>query len=99
MEFERQNNKKFKNKVVVITGTSGRIGRELACQLASRGALLFLFARNNQRLSEVFSECSASEGRAIAISTDVSDPEQCSAGQTWIMVQVVIIWNRLANGS
>ena len=68
----------FKDKVVVITGASSGIGRELAYQLAEQGAWLSLAARNEERLSAVAGECQVRGGRAIAIVTDVSEQAQCA---------------------
>jgi NADP-dependent 3-hydroxy acid dehydrogenase YdfG len=69
----------FKDKVVVITGASSGIGRELAYQLAAQGAWLSLAARNTERLAGVRTECQGRGGKAIAISTDVSESAQCAA--------------------
>jgi short-subunit dehydrogenase len=69
----------FKNKVVIITGASSGIGRELAYQLAAQGARLSLAARTIDRLESVRTECEARGGKAIAISTDVSEPAQCAS--------------------
>lgn len=68
----------FKDKVVIITGASSGIGRELAHQLADQGALLVLAARDVERLEVVKTECQKRGGRAIAVRTDVSDPTQCA---------------------
>lgn len=68
----------FKNKVVVITGASSGIGRELAYQFAEQGAWLSLAARNGERLTAVAKECQARGGKAIAIVTDVSEQAQCA---------------------
>jgi short-subunit dehydrogenase len=67
----------FKNKVVVITGASRGIGRELAYRLASQGAKLSLAARNAERLEAVRAECEVLGGKAIAVSTDVAEQAQC----------------------
>ena len=67
----------FKNNVVIITGASSGIGRELALQFAKQGALLSLAARDLSRLEKVAEECCALEAKAIAIQTDVTDKEQC----------------------
>ena len=69
----------FKEKVVVITGASSGIGRELAYQLAAQGAWLSLAARTTERLEQVRTACEARGGKAIAISTDVSEQNQCAA--------------------
>jgi len=68
----------FKDKVVVITGASSGIGRELAYQLAEQGAWLSLAARNGERLDTVAGKCQARGGKAIAIVTDVSEQAQCA---------------------
>jgi 3-oxoacyl-ACP reductase-like protein len=49
----------FKDKVVVITGASSGIGRELAYQLAEQGAWLSLAARNGERLATVVALCAS----------------------------------------
>jgi len=67
----------FKDKVVVITGASSGIGQELAFQLAEQGAWLSLAARTVERLESVKTECERRGGKAIAISTDVSEQTQC----------------------
>jgi short-subunit dehydrogenase len=68
----------FKDKVVIITGASSGIGRELAHQLAEQGAWLVLAARNRERLEAAKAECLERGGKAIAIPTDVSIPSQCA---------------------
>lgn len=67
----------FNNKVIIITGASFGIGRELALQLAAQGAWLVLAARNIEKLEALVKECQEHGGRAIAIPTDVSDESQC----------------------
>ena len=67
----------FKDKAIIITGASSGIGRELAYQLAAQGAWLALAARTVERLETVKTECQERGGRAIAVPTDVSIPEQC----------------------
>ena len=68
----------FSDKVVVITGASSGIGRELAHQLADQGARLALAARDAARLEATAMQCRARGGQALAVPTDVSDQAQCA---------------------
>lgn len=67
----------FRENVVVITGASDGIGREMALQLADQGAWLVLAARDAEKLGAVAAECRARGGRAVAVPTDVAEREQC----------------------
>lgn len=67
----------FRENVVVITGASDGIGREMALQLAEQGAWLSLAARDAGKLEQVAADCRARGGRAIAVPTDVGDQAQC----------------------
>lgn len=67
----------FRDNVVVITGASDGIGREVALQLADQGAWLALAARDAAKLDAAAAECRARGGRAVAIPTDVGDEAQC----------------------
>ncbi|HEX8691706.1 MAG TPA: SDR family oxidoreductase [Longimicrobium sp.] len=69
----------FRDNVVVLTGASAGIGREMALQLAAQGALLALAARDAAKLEEVAAECRARGARALAVPTDVGDEAQCRA--------------------
>lgn len=69
----------FHENVVVVTGASEGIGRELALRLAGQGAWLALAARDAVKLNAVAAECRARGGRAVAVPTDVADAAQCRA--------------------
>ena len=73
----KNENKTFFENVVIITGASVGIGKELALQLAQQGAWLALAARNFEQLQQVAEQCQQAGGRAIAIATDVADKSQC----------------------
>jgi len=67
----------FKDNVVIITGASSGIGKELALQLAHQGAKLALAARHLNTLEPVAEECLKRGGEAMAVLTDVADNKQC----------------------
>jgi short-subunit dehydrogenase len=67
----------FHQNVVVITGASMGIGRELAFQLAEQGAWLALAARNIQNLEEVSQQCRQKGGKSICVPTDIASQDQC----------------------
>src|SRR5438477_2685294 len=63
-------------KVVVITGASSGIGKELAFQFAKKGSKVVLAARNKDALDSIAKEIQGSGGSALAVSTDVSKRSQ-----------------------
>lgn len=67
----------MQGKTVIVTGASAGIGEALAVALAGRGANVALAARDAQALERVKARCEASGGRALAVPTDVGDPEAC----------------------
>jgi short-subunit dehydrogenase len=67
----------FHENVVIITGASSGIGRELAFQLADQGAWLSLGARNLEQLETAAEECRQRRGRALVTQTDVTREAQC----------------------
>jgi NAD(P)-dependent dehydrogenase (short-subunit alcohol dehydrogenase family) len=64
-------------KVALVTGGSSGIGRATALRLAGHGARVVLAARNEPALAEVAGEARAKGAEALAVPTDVTDPEQC----------------------
>lgn len=71
------NNSHFLNNVVIITGASAGIGRELALLLAEQGAWLALAARNAEKLEEVAAQCRQRGCKAVVVPTDVAEQSQC----------------------
>lgn len=67
----------MRNNVVVITGASKGIGAELARQMAARGAMLALVARDRQALEKVAAECVALGSQAEVIVADVAIEDDC----------------------
>lgn len=70
---------RFTDKVVVITGATGGVGRATARAFAQEGAKVALLARGEEQLAATRAEITGMGGRAIAIRTDVADPEQIEA--------------------
>jgi NAD(P)-dependent dehydrogenase (short-subunit alcohol dehydrogenase family) len=64
-------------KTAVITGASSGLGRAFALALAEAGAAVALAGRRADRLEEARADIEASGQRAIAIPTDVTDPDAC----------------------
>jgi NADP-dependent 3-hydroxy acid dehydrogenase YdfG len=66
-------------QVVVVTGSSGGVGRAIAHAFAKRGAHIALLARGAEALDRVVEEVESLGGRALAVPTDVSDHAQVEA--------------------
>ncbi|TYS17983.1 SDR family oxidoreductase [Rossellomorea vietnamensis] len=63
-----------KEKVVMITGASKGLGRELAFAFARQGAKLAICARGEEKLKEVQDELEKTGAEVVALAADVSDP-------------------------
>jgi short-subunit dehydrogenase len=63
----------FQGKVLLVTGASSGIGREVAALLAGRGAKLVLVARNGKALGELAAELGATGAEALPVVADVTD--------------------------
>ena len=68
-----------KDKVAVITGASSGIGRQAALVLLEAGYSVVLAGRRAELLDSAIEEAAAPEGKALAVPTDVSDPESIKA--------------------
>lgn len=72
-------NDTFKDKVVVITGASGGVGRVTAWEFAKQGAKIVLLARSIEQLDGAKAEVESYGGQALLIPCDVADPDQVEA--------------------
>lgn len=63
----------YRGRVAIVTGASSGIGRQVALDLADRGAALVLCARRAERLAAVAAECAARGVRVEAPVGDVGD--------------------------
>jgi len=67
-------------RIALVTGASQGIGRACAIELARRGAILALAARNEQKLAEVAAEIEAAGGSAAPFALDVAGEESIKNG-------------------
>ena len=70
---------RLQNATVVITGASSGFGRGTALRLAEMGANVVLAARRQAELEALAADIVTAGGNALAVVTDVSDPEQMAA--------------------
>ncbi len=68
--------KSQRSEVVVITGASAGVGRATVQAFARRGAAIGLLARGQAGLEGARRDAEALGGRALALPTDVADPQQ-----------------------
>lgn len=64
----------FAGRVVVVTGASSGVGAALARAFAAEGAPVALFARSEEALDAVASECRRAGGEALVVPGDVTVP-------------------------
>ncbi|BBP04989.1 oxidoreductase [Sulfuriferula plumbiphila] len=75
----------IEGKIVVITGASSGLGEATARHLSGQGAVVVLGARRIDRISALAQALAGSEGKAIAVQTDVT---QC--GQVKQLVEAAV---------
>ncbi len=66
----------IEGKVVVITGASSGLGEATARLLSAQGSSVVLGARRLERLQALADELTSRGGKALAIATEVTDPDQ-----------------------
>jgi NADP-dependent 3-hydroxy acid dehydrogenase YdfG len=69
----------IEGKIVVITGASSGLGEATARLLSSQGASIVLGARRADRLQSLAEALTDAGGKAIALPTDVTQPDQVQA--------------------
>jgi NADP-dependent 3-hydroxy acid dehydrogenase YdfG len=85
----------IEGKVVVITGASSGLGEASARLLAAERASVVLGARRTDRIQTLAGEINASGGKALAVTTDVTDRAQVkrlvdAAVQVYGRIDVII---------
>jgi NADP-dependent 3-hydroxy acid dehydrogenase YdfG len=76
---EKTVSRNIEGKVVVITGASSGLGESAARHLAKLGAAVVLGARRKDRLDAIVKNIQADGGKALAVSTDVTNRAQVEA--------------------
>lgn len=71
--------KRFENKVAVVTGAGGTLCSEIAIRLAEDGALVFLVGRSADKLEVVAGKIKEIGGNAVVHTCDVTDAEGIAA--------------------
>ena len=69
----------IEGKVIVITGASSGLGGAAARHLSEQGATVVLGARRAERIQALASELNTAGGKALAVTTDVTDRDQVEA--------------------
>jgi len=67
------------DKVAVVTGASSGLGVAFALALAEAGADVALGARRTEMLEDTAAQVRDTGRRALTVTTDVADPESCTA--------------------
>ncbi len=75
------------DKIAVITGGSGVLGRSMALALARQGATVVILARTEAKTQAVAAEIRAGGGQALGVAADVLDRESLERAAETIVAQ------------
>lgn len=65
------------DKVAIITGGNSGVGAQAARMFADEGAKVVISARRKDKLDQVAKEIQDADGEVLAVSCDISKPEDC----------------------
>ncbi len=77
----------WKDKIALITGAGTGIGRAVSCELARRGALVYVTALTEAEAQAVVDTIVAEGGRAVAMALDVTDYARFEAALAEVVQQ------------
>ena len=83
--------------MVLLTGASSGIGKELSLQLAQKGAKLGLLARRQDILDSLVEQAEARGSKAIALPVDVRDAAAVRAAADRVRLELGPIDVMIAN--
>ena len=68
----------LQDKVAIVSGIGPGMGRDISLAFAREGAKLAIAARSPDKLEETLKEVRAAGAEAIAVPTDITQPEDCA---------------------
>jgi 3-oxoacyl-[acyl-carrier protein] reductase len=66
-------NKRFENKVIIVTGGSGALGRAISCRFAFEGAVVYVCGMTNSKIESVVNEITELGGTAYPCKLNVTN--------------------------
>ena len=81
----------IEDRVAIITGATGGLGRVVTHRLAEHGARLALFGRNAERLAQLASELFLPEDRYLAQAINLTDPVDAQAAADAVLVRYTVL--------
>ena len=74
--------KRYEEKIMMVTGGGGGIGRAICLRLSSEGAAIAVLEKNDETAAETVRQVEAAGGRAAAVHADITDWDSVQNGVT-----------------